>query len=128
MPIFSLAAGGNIRFGRGPGGGGGGGGVSLAAGFNWGNHALASGGGASRRSGVRRRNGRCGGSSGGASAAAKISGLGHDDKRPAEALETTRSEVTPEPRLRWRPGYCVRTHFSLLRRESRISQQCEREK
>ena len=46
----------------------------------------------SRWSGARRGNGRCngdfgGGGGGGASAAAKTSGLGHDDKRPAEALE-----------------------------------------
>ena len=45
----------------------------------------------------RRGNGRCGGDfeggdgGGGASAAAKTSGLGKDDKRPAEAQETARS-------------------------------------
>ena len=41
------------------------------------------------------------GSGGGASAAAKTKGLGYDDKRPAEALETAKWEVTREPRS-WR--------------------------
>ena len=78
-------------------------------------HAWASDGGTYRRSRVRRGHGECGGGFGGdgsgssGSAAAKTSGLGHDNKRPAEALETARREVTLEPGSWWRPGQCVRT-------------------
>jgi len=64
----------------------------------------ASGGCTSKRSGVRRRgNGRCGGGfgdGGGASAAAKTSGLGHDEKIPEEVLEKARREATLKPKLR----------------------------
>jgi len=67
-----------------------------------GNHARASSGGASRRSGVRRRNGRCSGIFGesggdGASAAAKTKQLGRYDTKPEEELETARREVTMKP-------------------------------
>ena len=62
-----------------------------------------------RRGHGERGGGSGGGGGGGGGAAAKTSGLGHDDVRPAEALESARREVTLEPGSWWRPGHCMRT-------------------
>ena len=81
-------------------------------------------GGASRRGGYDAETRDAAGAleaaaaSGGASAAAKTSGLGHDSKVPADALETARREVKLEPMPWWRPANCVRTHFSYKGGES----------
>ena len=61
-----------------------------SGGITWGNHARASSGGTSRRSGVRRGNGRYSGGfggGGGGGAAAKTKQLGLHDQAPEKELE-----------------------------------------
>jgi len=66
-----------------------------SGGITWGNHARASSGGTSRRSGVRRGNGRYSGGfggGGGGGAAAKTKQLGLHDQAPESELEEAQRE------------------------------------